>query len=306
MRRRYFAYGSNICRRQMAQRCPAAAPDTVAALPDWRFRINRRGVATLVPEAGAVAVGVIWHLTAACEAALDEYEGVAGGHYRKAEMTVGGAPALVYLASEENPGPPRAGYLDRILAAAETWGMAPEWRAEIAAWGRPVAPWLVREVLAGYRLDRDGIHGPGHWLRVRANGLALAARTPGADVAVVELFALLHDCRRQDDGHDRGHGERAAAYAAALAREGLLCLGPDLLDLLIAACAGHEHGKVSADPTIGCCWDADRLELSRLGRPPIARLLSTDAAHDPTLQAEAWQRGRDLWFDVEGASVWGL
>lgn len=46
----------------------------------------------------------------------------------------------------------------------------------------------MREVLAGYRLDRNGIHGPNHLLRVRANGLAPAAQTPGADVRAVELF----------------------------------------------------------------------------------------------------------------------
>ena len=110
---------------------------------------------------------------------------------------------------------------------------------------------------------------------------------------MVGLFALLHDCRRQDDGHDRGHGERTAGCAETLARDGLLRRDPVLLDRPVAACAGHEHGKVSAGPTIGCCWDADRLELSRLGRRPVARLLSTDAARDPAVQAE-------------DAAAWGL
>ncbi len=306
MRRRYFAYGSNICRQQMAQRCPTAEPGDVAALADWRFRINRRGVATLVFEPGAVTAGVLWHLTAACEAALDRCEGVERNVYRKAALTVGDAPALVYLASEEHPGPPRPGYLETILAAAQQWGIAPERREEIAAWGQTVAPWLVRTVLAGYQLDHHGIHGPGHWLRVRANGLALAAQTPGADVRVVELFALLHDCRRQHDGGNHGHGARAAAYAATLAEDGLLRLAAEPLERLLASAAGHELGKVSSDPTIGCCWDADRLELSRLGRRPVARLLSTAAAHDPAMQAQAWRRGRDRWTDAAAAAAWGL
>jgi hypothetical protein len=51
----------------------------VVELPGWRFVINRRGVATLLPEPGACAAGLVWHLTTACEAALDKYEGVAGG-----------------------------------------------------------------------------------------------------------------------------------------------------------------------------------------------------------------------------------
>ena len=134
---------------------------------------------------------------------------------------------------------------------------------------------------------------PGHWLRVLENGRTLAAATPGADPALVELFALLHDSRRLDEDGDRGHGERAAAYVRDSRGEGMLDLGSERVALLAAACARHEMGEVSADPTIGCCWDADRLELARLGRRPIARLLSTAAALDPGIQAAAWQRGID-------------
>jgi uncharacterized protein len=200
---------------------------------------------------------------------------------------------------------PRPGYLERILAAVGAHGFDDAIRSDLAAWARPVVPGLLREVLSGYALDPEGIHGVGHWLRVRANGLALAARTPGADAVVVELFALLHDCRRRDEDRDIGHGERAADHARHLAREGVLRLDPARLDLLAEACAGHEHGGVSRDPTIGCCWDADRLELSRLGRPPKARFLSTDAAQDPVLQDEAWNRGATDWHDQAGAAAWG-
>lgn len=165
---------------------------------------------------------------------------------------------------------------------------------------------LVEQVLAHYALDSHGTHGVGHWLRVRENGLALAAMTPGADAVVVELFALLHDCRRWDEGRDPGHGERAADYARSLAEDGGLRLDAMRLDLIATACAGHEHGRVSYDPTIGCCWDADRLELSRLGRRPIARLLSTRAALDPEVQADAWTRGSGRRFAAAGARAWGL
>lgn len=150
---------------------------------------------------------------------------------------------------------------------------------------------LVAAVLADYRLDVDGLHGPAHWARVRINGLALSARTPGADVEVVELFALLHDAARIDEDRDRGHGERAAGLVRRLVASERLILSVERVELLAEACAGHEHGRVSGDPTIGCCWDADRLELSRLGRKPVAKLLSTAAAMDAGLQAEAWERG---------------
>jgi uncharacterized protein len=306
MRRRYLAYGSNMCAGQMARRCPAAQSGDLVELPGWRFAINRRGVATLLPDAGARAVGLVWHLTADCEAALDRHEGVATGHYTREEIDVGGAPALAYIATEARPGMPRPGYLELILAAAETRGVPMEHRAAIAGWGRAVMAWLVTEVLRGYLLPVGGTHGPAHWLRVRTNGLALAARTPGADARVVELFALLHDCRRHDEWEDLGHGERAAHYARQLADEGILRLDSERMELLAEACAGHEHGRTTMDPTIGCCWDADRLELSRLGMRPASRYLSTAAARVPEIQTAAWQRGHGRHAEPEGAAAWGL
>ena len=42
-------------------------------------------------------------------------------------------------------------------------------------------------------------------------------------------------------------------------------LTPDQLHLLRRACATHTHGITSDDPTIGVCWDADRLDISRFG-----------------------------------------
>lgn len=305
-RRRYLAYGSNLCAVQMAQRCPQAVAGEVVALPGWRFAINRRGVATLLRDEAATAYGLIWQLTEASERALDRYEGVAKDIYRKEVIEAGGGPALVYLAAEERPGQPRPGYLEGILAAAERLGLPETCREDLAAWCRPAMPWLVEDVLSDYALDRHGIHGPAHWLRVRENGLTLAALTAGADAAVVELFALLHDCRRWDEGCDTGHGERAAVHVQQLAADGVLRLDPAQLGLLVEACAGHEHGRTSEDPTIGCCWDADRLELSRLGRRPIARFLSTKAALDAEVQRAAWQRGAAMEVPVGPAGAWGL
>ena len=169
-----------------------------------------------------------------------------------------------------------------------------------------VWPALVDGVLGRYRLSLQGVHGPAHWLRVRANGLALAARTPGADPLVVELFALFHDSERHDEGRDRGHGERAAVAVRRLAAEGGIMLADDRIGLLAEACAGHDRPQVSAEPTIGCCWDADRLDLSRLGHRPMPELLSTAAALDSSLQAAAWEQGVAWALDTAGAADWGL
>jgi hypothetical protein len=137
-RTRYLAYGSNLCAEQMARRCPAAEAGEVVELPDWRFTVNRRGVATLLPEPGARTWALVWQLTPACEAALDRYEGVAAGIYRREMLRVpGGAPALVYLASETAPGLPRPGYLEGILRAAELRGLPLAYRTELAGWCQP-------------------------------------------------------------------------------------------------------------------------------------------------------------------------
>jgi uncharacterized protein len=161
-------------------------------------------------------------------------------------------------------------------------------------------------VLRGYQLPMKGVHGPAHWLRVLANGRALAALTPGADAEVVGLFALLHDSRRVNEHTDPQHGERAADFVRQLAKQGLLPIEGPRVAVLAAACARHELGDVSDHPTVGCCWDADRLELSRLHRRPKAELLSTKAALDPTLQRGAWARGTGQAVDPTLAREWGL
>ena len=306
MSRRYLAYGSNLCAEQLAQRGPAAVAGEVVELRDGRFVINRLGVATMLPVVRARTLGLTWYLTEACEAALDGFEGVATGHYRKTEIVAGEASALVYLSAEDRQGFARDGYLSRIDAAAARLGLPPSYRRELASWGTLVSPMLAKRVMREYRLSRNGVHGPHHWTRVLANGLSLAALTPGADAAVVELFALLHDCRRIDEDADLGHGERAAEFVRRLVDEGVVALAPERLAVLCDACERHEYGDISDDPTIGCCWDADRLELSRLGIRPRAEYLSTVAALNEALQAAAWQRGRKRELVVDFAERWAI
>ncbi|MBL6459487.1 hypothetical protein JMJ55_29700 [Belnapia sp. T6] len=174
------------------------------------------------------------------------------------------------------------------------------------AHGEAARPLLTQVVLCGYQLPLKGVHGPAHWLRVLANGRALAALTPDADAEVVGLFALLHDSRRVNEHTDPQHGERAADFVRQLDSQGLLPINGARIAVLAAACARHELGEVSDHPTIGCCWDADRLELSRLQRRPKVELLSTKAALDPALQGDAWARGVSQVVDPALTREWGL
>ncbi len=135
----------------------------------------------------------------------------------------------------------------------------------------------------------SGLHGPRHWRAVARVGAELARRTPRADLELVLLFAFAHDTRRWHDGHDPAHGRRAAAAVRELATAGVLDLEPARLGLLCRACAGHADGLTSADPTIGACWDADRLNLWRVGLTPARSILSTAVAR--TVEVYDWSRG---------------
>lgn len=142
-----------------------------------------------------------------------------------------------------------------------------------------------------FRLDWHGIHGVSHWARVRRNGLLLSVST-GANPAVVELFAFLHDSCRRTDGRDPEHGARAADFARSL-HGSVFTLSSGELDVLVEACQGHTHGRHSDNVTVQTCWDADRLDLGRVGIRPVPERLCTEAARDPFLIQWAYQRS--IW-----------
>lgn len=118
------------------------------------------------------------------------------------------------------------------------------------------------------------VHAPDHWRRVERNGLLLSTRT-GADIVVVRLFALFHDSKRENEGWDRDHGARGAKYAASL-RGVAYELSDDQFELLHYACTWHTDSDPHEDPTIGTCWDADRLDLGRVSIIPSPEFMSTE------------------------------
>jgi uncharacterized protein len=147
---------------------------------------------------------------------------------------------------------------------------------------------LIPSLRSQFKLDWRGIHGVSHWARVRQNGLHLSKIT-GANTAVVELFAFLHDSCRLNDGYDPDHGARAAVFAQSL-HGSVFTLSTQDLEVLVEACQGHTHSGTSDDVTVQTCWDADRLDLGRVGIRPLAERLCTDAARDPVLIEWAYQR----------------
>ena len=149
---------------------------------------------------------------------------------------------------------------------------------------------LLAHLRAQFQVDWAGYHGAPHWARVRHNGLLLAPGT-GANAHVVELFAFFHDARRRNEGEDEDHGRRGAGLARELRGQYFEASDAEM-ELLLHACTHHSDGLTEGDPTVQTCWDADRLDLARVGITPAARYLCTAAARDPAVIAAAVERSR--------------
>jgi len=122
---------------------------------------------------------------------------------------------------------------------------------------------------------------------------------------LVFCFGLLHDTRRVNEAVDREHGRRAADFARGLHEEGVLLLDEQRVDTLIEALAQHADGRVSFDPTVGTCWDADRLHLPRVSIRPRPDLFSTRAAHgeEPLAAAARLRAGGPPAWDALVSAV---
>lgn len=132
---------------------------------------------------------------------------------------------------------------------------------------------------------RHGIHGVPHWARVWRNARELA-EAAGVDPKVPCLFSFLHDSRRYDDGPDKQHGRRAATWVEQLFVNRQLPIGMNDFHLLCVAIDGHSDGETEAHPVVQVCWDADRLDLGRVGiRPDPRRLCTAHARKTSTIDA---------------------
>ena len=125
------------------------------------------------------------------------------------------------------------------------------------------------------------LHGSGHSERVEKFGLYLAEKN-GADRDVVRYFAKYHDSGRENDGVDDGHGQRSSEYVKKLYNENKINLDEKQLEKVVYSIIHHsESNSYSDDITIQTCWDADRLDLWRVGIEPDPNRMLTEAGKDP-------------------------
>lgn len=183
-----FAYGSNLNLSQMAKRCPAAVPIGRLKLNGWKLVF--RGVADVIREDGATCWGGVWRITPRCEQALDVYEGVRSGMYRREWIPVKKTPQgetemLVYVMNSTGIMPPSQYYLDVIRDGYHDFRMP---RAARMALNRAVQESFDDK--APSHIERQ---------RYRRNGRPRLAARPGKPAAKQPALILPDDCFASKD-----------------------------------------------------------------------------------------------------------
>ena len=117
------------------------------------------------------------------------------------------------------------------------------------------------------------IHGVSHWDRVARNAELL--KTCDVDVLVVKAFAYIHDVERINDDEDPQHGPRAARLVDEIRSTVLDFLNEEEIRQLKVACRLHTTKWKTEDATVNACFDADRLDLGRVGITPNPDKMAT-------------------------------
>ncbi len=167
-----------------------------------------------------------------------------------------------------------------------------------------ITPDLIKALVAQYKLNPEGPHGLIHWARVLENGRSLVNRT-GADLEVVELFSVFHDSCRKLESFDPEHGIRAARLAHEW-RGYYFDLDDNQFMLLQEACEDHARGLLTGNITLLTCWDADRLDLARLGADPEERRFATPEAKDDATRRWASQQSLSKKIPDLIMKEWGI
>ena len=128
----YFAYASNLSRKQMAERRPGSKPRFPATLPNYKLiftgwsRELKGGKATIRPVKSEKVMGAIYEITDMNLKQLDKYEGYPA-NYNRFKVTVwteDGDPveAITYIKTEQSQETrPSPEYLKIITQGYKDW-----------------------------------------------------------------------------------------------------------------------------------------------------------------------------------------
>jgi gamma-glutamylcyclotransferase (GGCT)/AIG2-like uncharacterized protein YtfP len=125
----YAAYGSNMDSAQMAERCPYSPQQGTGWLEGWRLTFGGEelgwegALATVVEDQAERVFVVLYDVSESDEKALDRWDGVTLGFYRKLTVRVqtleGDAAAWLYVLNGYEGGLPSARYIGILADAAE-------------------------------------------------------------------------------------------------------------------------------------------------------------------------------------------
>jgi gamma-glutamylcyclotransferase (GGCT)/AIG2-like uncharacterized protein YtfP len=127
----YFAYASNLNRKQMKQRCPDSKPMFTATLPNYKLvfvgwsREWRGAKATIKLTRGEKVIGAVYDCSELCMQKLDKFE----SNYNKLKVMVfnedgDSVEAVTYIKSGQmDEGKPSAEYLSVIQQGYRDWNI---------------------------------------------------------------------------------------------------------------------------------------------------------------------------------------
>jgi gamma-glutamylcyclotransferase (GGCT)/AIG2-like uncharacterized protein YtfP len=127
----YFAYASNLNRKQMAERAPDSKPKFIATLPNHKLSFTLRtgrqgGVASIRPIKGEKVIGAVYEISERDLKRLDGYEGYPTVYDRR-KVTVWTetnepTEAITYIKIDQSrEAPPSPEYLDIIKQGYRDW-----------------------------------------------------------------------------------------------------------------------------------------------------------------------------------------
>jgi gamma-glutamylcyclotransferase len=128
----YFAYGSNLNRKQMVDRCPGSKPLFSAMLPNYRLiftgwsRQWKGGIASIKPVKGEKVLGAVYDISETNLRQLDGSEGFPASynHLKITVWTDDGDPveAITYIKTEQSQeSKPSPEYLKSIAQGYKDW-----------------------------------------------------------------------------------------------------------------------------------------------------------------------------------------
>jgi gamma-glutamylcyclotransferase (GGCT)/AIG2-like uncharacterized protein YtfP len=137
----YFAYCTLLDQTEMARFCPGAVAGDVGRISGWRVGFAAysagRGGCQLHPEPGHDVYGLLYELSDAEMAGLDEISGVPQGFYRRIDVQVTPSSgrsirAITYLIPDPvGPFAPPDDYVRPILVGARAVGLPEAYIAEL-------------------------------------------------------------------------------------------------------------------------------------------------------------------------------